>query len=80
MKINYLAPLKHKHKHQKLAHENYLPHIHSLHGIEVMTFHENKLPYICSMYDTGVKVSSMIINYLVPFKHKHKHQKLSHEN
>jgi hypothetical protein len=43
-------------------------------------FHENKLPYICSMYDTGVKVLSMKINYLAPFKHKHKHQKFAHEN
>jgi len=43
-------------------------------------FHENKLPYICSMYDTGFKVLSMKINYLVPFKHKHKHQKLAGEN
>jgi hypothetical protein len=33
-----------------------------------------------SMYDTGVKVLSMKINYLAPFKHKHKHQKLAHEN
>jgi hypothetical protein len=38
MKIKYIAPFKHKHKHQKLAHENYLPRIPSLHGIEVMTF------------------------------------------
>jgi hypothetical protein len=30
-------------------------------------FHKNKLPYICSMYDTGVKVLSMKINYLAPF-------------
>jgi hypothetical protein len=43
-------------------------------------FNENKLPYICSMYDTGVKVLSMKINYLAPFKHKHKHQKVAHEN
>jgi hypothetical protein len=43
-------------------------------------FHENKLPYICSMYDTGFKVLSMTINYLAPFKHKHKHQNLAHEN
>jgi hypothetical protein len=43
-------------------------------------FHENKLPYICSMYDTGVKVLYMKINYLPPFKHKHKHQKFAHEN
>jgi hypothetical protein len=43
-------------------------------------FHENKLPYICSMYDTGVKVLSMKINYLSPFKHKHKQQKFAHEN
>ena len=42
--------------------------------------HENKLPYICSMYDTGFKVLSMKINYLAPFKHKHKHQKLAHAN
>jgi hypothetical protein len=32
------------------------------------------------MYDTGVKVLSMKINYLAPFKHKHKHQKFAHEN
>jgi hypothetical protein len=81
MKINYLAPFKHKHKHQKFAHENYLPHIPSLHGIGVVTFfHENKKPYICSMYDTGFKVLSMKINYVAPFKHKHKYQKLAHEN
>jgi hypothetical protein len=43
-------------------------------------FHKNKLPYICSMYDTGFKVLSMKINYLAPFKHKHKHQKFAHEN
>ena len=43
-------------------------------------FHKNQLPYICSMYDTGVKVLSMKINYLAPFKHKHKHQKHAHEN
>jgi hypothetical protein len=41
---------------------------------------ENKLPYICSMYDTGFKVLSMKIKYFAPFKHKHKHQKLAHEN
>jgi hypothetical protein len=41
--------------------------------------YKNKLPYICSMYATGVKVLSMKINYLAPFKHKHKHQKLVHE-
>jgi hypothetical protein len=28
----------------------------------------------------GFKVLSMKINYLAPFKHKHKHQKLAHEN
>jgi hypothetical protein len=38
MKINYLAPFKHQHKHQKLGHENKLPRIPSLHGIGVMTF------------------------------------------
>ena len=42
--------------------------------------YKNKLPYICSMYATGVKVLSMKINYLAPFKHKYKHQKLAHEN
>ena len=36
MKINYLAPFKHKH--QKFAHGNKLPDIPSLHGIGVMTF------------------------------------------
>jgi hypothetical protein len=153
MKINYLAPFKHKHKHQKFAHENKLPRIPSLHGpwklatwpffiawnrshevfhenklpcicsmydtcfkvlsMKIITlhhsdisinirslpmkisylvflrcmgyrshdvFHKNKLPYICSMYDTGFKVLSMKINYLAPFKHKHKHQKFAHEN
>jgi hypothetical protein len=30
------------------------------------------------MSDTGFKVLSMKINYLPPFKHKHKHQKLAH--
>jgi hypothetical protein len=39
-----------------------------------------KLPYICSMYDTGFKMLSMKINYLAPFKHKHKYQKFAHEN
>jgi hypothetical protein len=29
---------------------------------------------------SGFKVLSMKINYLAPFKHKHKHQKLAHEN
>jgi hypothetical protein len=29
---------------------------------------------------TGFKVLSMKINYLAPFKHKHKHQKFAHEN
>jgi hypothetical protein len=43
-------------------------------------FHKIKLPYICSMYDTGFKVLSMKINYLAPFKHKHKHEKFAHEN
>jgi hypothetical protein len=43
-------------------------------------FHKNNLPYICSMYYTGFKVLSMKINYLAPFKHKHKHQRLAHEN
>jgi hypothetical protein len=33
-----------------------------------------------SKYDTGFKVLSMKINYLAPFKHRHKHQKLAHEN
>jgi hypothetical protein len=42
--------------------------------------HKNKLPYICSMHDTGFNVLSMKINYLVPFRHKHKHHKLAHEN
>jgi hypothetical protein len=32
------------------------------------------------MHDTGFNVLSMKINYLVPFRHKHKHQKLAHEN
>jgi hypothetical protein len=31
------------------------------------------------MYDTGFKVLSIKINYLAPFKHKQKHQKLAHE-
>jgi hypothetical protein len=43
-------------------------------------FPKNKLPYICSMYDTGFKAVSMKINYLAPFKHRHKHQKLAHGN
>jgi hypothetical protein len=42
-------------------------------------FHDNKLPYIFSMYDTCFHVLSIKINYLAPFKHKHKHQKLAHE-
>jgi hypothetical protein len=33
-----------------------------------------------SDYDTGVKVLSIKINYLAPFKHKHKHEKFAHEN
>jgi hypothetical protein len=54
----------------------------SLHGWNRSheVFHANKLPYICSMYDTGFKLLSMKINYLAPFKHRHKHQKLAHEN
>jgi hypothetical protein len=32
------------------------------------------------MYDTGFKGLSMKINYLAPFKHKHKHEKFAHEN
>jgi hypothetical protein len=81
MKINYFAPFKHKHKHQKFANENWLPDIPSLHGIGVVTcFHENKLPFICSKYDTGFKVLSIKIKYFAPFKYKHKHQKLAHEN
>jgi hypothetical protein len=43
-------------------------------------FPKHKLPYICSMYDTGFKAVSMKINYLAPFKHRHKHQKLAHGN
>jgi hypothetical protein len=46
-----------------------------------MTFSiKNKLPYICSMSDTGFKVLSMKINYLAPFRHMHKYQKLALEN
>ncbi len=37
MKINYLAPFKHEHKHLKLVHENQLLDLSSLHGIGVMT-------------------------------------------
>jgi hypothetical protein len=36
--------------------------------------------FLTAMSDTGVKVLSMKINYLAPFKHKHKHQKLAQEN
>jgi hypothetical protein len=36
MKINYLAPFKHEHKHLKLVHENWLLDLSSLHGIGVM--------------------------------------------
>jgi hypothetical protein len=43
-------------------------------------FHKNKLPYICSISDTGFKVLSMKINYLAPFRHMHKYQKLALEN
>jgi hypothetical protein len=43
-------------------------------------FHEYKLPCICPVYDIGVKVLSMKINYLAPFKHEHKQQKFAHEN
>jgi len=32
------------------------------------------------VYDIGFKVLSMKISYLSSFKHKHKHQKLVHEN
>jgi hypothetical protein len=42
---------------------------------EVANFHGQS-----SVYDTGFKVLSMKINYLAPFKHKHKDQKLAHEN
>jgi hypothetical protein len=81
-------------EHQNLAHENQLPRIPSVHGPWKLAtwpffiawnrshevFHENNLPCICSMNDTGVKMLSMKINYFAPFKHKHKHQKLAHEN
>jgi hypothetical protein len=53
MKINYFAPFKHKHKHQKFAHENYLPEIPSLHGIGVMTF-SMKISYLTSVQCTGM--------------------------
>jgi hypothetical protein len=48
MKINYLEPFKHKHKHQKFADENYLPFIpsfqlifmdHATKEFEVANFH-----------------------------------------
>ena len=58
---------------------SYLTFLHCMKGSHDV-FHENKLPYICSMYDTGFKVLSMKINYLAPFKHKHKYQSLAHEN
>jgi hypothetical protein len=43
-------------------------------------FHEYKLPCIGPVYDIGFKVLSMKIKYFAPFKHKHKYQKLAHEN
>jgi hypothetical protein len=46
--LKYLAPFKHKHKHQKLAHENLLPRTPSLHGIGVMTF-SIKISYLTSV-------------------------------
>jgi hypothetical protein len=68
--------------------------IPSLHGIEIMKFSMNisyiasvqltfsmKICYLTSvLYDTGFKVLSMKIKYFAPFKHKHKHQKFTHEN
>jgi hypothetical protein len=32
------------------------------------------------MYDTGFNALSMKINYLAPFKHSHKHKKLTNKN
>jgi hypothetical protein len=63
-----------------MNHETKECEVANFHGQTYDIFHENKLPYICSMYDTGVKVLSMKINYLAPFKHKHKQQKFAHEN
>jgi hypothetical protein len=55
--------------------------VSNVHGQSSDTYsYKNNLPYICSMCDTGFKVLSMKMNSLAPsFKHKHKHQKLSHE-
>jgi hypothetical protein len=53
---------------------------HATKECEVANFHGPASDYICSMYDTGVKVLSMKINYLAPFKHKDKYPKLAHEN
>jgi hypothetical protein len=44
------------------------------------TMNRCKVAYFRSMYDTGFKVLSMKIKYFAPFKHKHKHQNLAHEN
>jgi hypothetical protein len=41
---------------------------------------ENVMTPIPCNEGTGFKVLSMKINYLAPFKHKHKHQKFAHEN
>ena len=79
MKINYLAPsnicISIRNLSMKINSHSFVAWDRS-HDV----FHKNKLPYICSMYDTGFKVLSMKINYLAPFKHKHKHQKFAHEN
>jgi hypothetical protein len=48
MKINFHAPFKHKHKHQKSVLENKPPDILSLHGIGVMKF-AMKISYLASV-------------------------------
>jgi hypothetical protein len=45
----------------------------------VMTF-SMKISYLASVQCMTQVSKSMKIKYFAPFKHKHKHQKLAHEN
>jgi hypothetical protein len=66
-----------------LLYKNLLQKVTNYEVFSLFHFLFNKiytLPHICAMSDTGFKVLSMKINYLSPFKHKHKHQKFAHEN
>jgi hypothetical protein len=49
-----------------------------LNGARQFIFMDNTLKPVA--YIEQIKVLSMKINYLAPFKHEHKHLKLVHEN